>query len=148
MKNTILILSTILLLSSCYTKRKAIEKFCKSDSVTVTIRDTIKTETIRTDTAFFHSVDTLTLIKDKLIIQYKKVRDSVYLSGECQGDTIFIEKSVKVNTICQPISAYSFNEWLEGQNWFIQAAFMIVFIFALLFAFMTAVNWINKRVSR
>ena len=148
MKNTILILSTILLLSSCYTKRKAIEKFCKSDSVTVTIHDTIKTETIRTDTAFFYDTDTLTIVKDKLIIQYKKVRDSVYLSGTVFSDTLYIEKQVQVSVNCPPVSTYSFNEWLEGQNWFIQAAFMVTFIFAVLFGIMVAVNAINKYFSR
>jgi len=88
----------ILLLSSCYTKHQAIEKFCNQDtaSVIVTIHDTIITETIQTDTIFNEFVDLVYITKDKLEIVYVKKFGKIYIEGKCKGDTIYYEKKVLV----------------------------------------------------
>jgi len=88
----------ILLLSSCYTKHQAIEKFCNQDtaSVIVTIHDTIITETIQTDTIFNEFVDSVYITKDKLEIVYVKKFGKIYIEGKCKGDTIYYEKKVLV----------------------------------------------------
>ena len=147
MKNIIILLA-LLLSQSCYTRKKAIEKFCKSDSVSVTIRDTIRTETILSDTVFSASIDTLILTKDRLSIRYIKVRDSIYLSGECKGDTLYITKEVKVQTICPSIGGYSFNEWLEAQPFWVNLIVMCILILALLYLFHMVGEWANKRASK
>jgi len=147
MRNIVIILA-LLMLTSCYTKRKAIEKFCKSDSVSVTIHDTIRTETILSDTVFSASIDTLILTKDRLSIRYIKVRDSIYLSGNCLGDTLYITKEVKVQTVCPSISSYSFNEWLEAQPFWVSFIVMCILILALLYLFHMGGEWANKRASK
>lgn len=81
-------------LTSCYTQKKCVEKFCKSD--TITIHDTIRTETIKADTIFSVQVDSITIIKDKLKVVYKRIHDSVYISGECAGDTIYYTRQIPV----------------------------------------------------
>jgi len=88
----------ILLLSSCYTKHRAIEKFCSQDtaSVMVTIHDTIRTETIRTDTVFSDTIDSVYITKDKLEIVYVKKFGKIYIEGKCKGDTIYYEKKVLI----------------------------------------------------
>jgi hypothetical protein len=144
----IVIILALLLSQSCYTRKRAIEKFCKSDSVSVTIRDTIRTETLRVDSVFSVNLDTILLTKDRLIIRYIKVRDSIYLSGECKGDTIYYTKEVKVQTICPSIGSYSFNEWLEGQPFWVGLIVMLILIFALLYTFQTIVEVFNKRASK
>ena len=84
-------------ITSCAGYRaKMQKKYCSADTVKVMVHDTIRTETVRTDTIFHESVDSVTIFKDKLKIVYKKVRDSVYISGECQGDTIYISKEINV----------------------------------------------------
>jgi hypothetical protein len=147
MKNIIILLA-LLLSQSCYTKRKAIEKFCKSDSVVVTIHDTIRTETLRVDTAFYYDVDTILLTNDRLSIRYIKVRDSIYLSGECLGDSIIITKEVKVQTLCPSVSTYSFNEWLDGQSFWVTFIVMVILIFALLYLIQTIISAANKYASK
>jgi hypothetical protein len=147
MKNIVIILA-LLMLNSCYTRKRAIEKFCKSDSVSVTIHDTIRTETLRVDSVFSVNLDTILLTKDRLSIRYIKVRDSIYLSGNCLGDTLYITKEVKVQTICPSISSYSFNQWLEGQPFWVGLIVMLILIFALLYTFQTLVDVFNKRQSK
>jgi hypothetical protein len=93
------ILLALTTLVSCYTKKRAIEKFCTTDTLEVTLRDTIRTETIRKDTAFVYKGDTVTIIKDRLQIKYYRVNDTTYIEGTCKGDTIYITKSVKIPTL-------------------------------------------------
>jgi hypothetical protein len=96
MKYLIAIIFASVLLTSCFTKKKAIEKFCKQDTTVLVIHDTIRTETIRADTFFSAKLDTFIVTKDRLTIRYKKVNDTIYLSGECLGDSIIIERVIKV----------------------------------------------------
>ena len=92
-------IAIMLLISSCYTKKKAIEKFCNTKQVdtVITIHDTTYVESLRVDSVFSVFNDTIVLTKDKLVVRYIRTTDSVYLSGEYLGDTIF-------KTIYQPIS--------------------------------------------
>jgi hypothetical protein len=85
-------------LTSCYTKKKAVQKFCKADTVTtfVTIHDTLYTEQIQTDTAFSLRVDSIVITRDKLTIEYRKIGDTVYIKGRCAADTVYLSKTVEV----------------------------------------------------
>ncbi len=98
MKNLYILLA-ITIMASCYTKKRAIDKFCTKDTLVVTLHDTIRTETIRTDTAFVYKGDTITITKDRLQIKYFRVNDTTYIEGTCIGDTLYITKSVKIPTI-------------------------------------------------
>jgi hypothetical protein len=108
MKNLLII--SLLLFSSCYTKKKCIEKFCTNDTTTITIHDTIIVESIKADTVFSASIDSLIITKDRLVIRYKKVYDKIYLSGECIGDTIYYTKEVKVPHIIE--KPFKFKWWI------------------------------------
>ena len=86
-----------LLFTSCQAHRERMQKkYCTPDTAIVLIRDTILTKEVKTDTFFHYKVDTLTLTKDKLTIRYIKRGDTVYLEGECKGDTIYYTKTIKV----------------------------------------------------
>lgn len=96
----------LLLLTSCYTKKRAIEKFCQQDTATTIIHDTIRTETIKTDSIFSDRVDSVYIAKDKLRIVYVKKNDSIYITGECIGDTIYYTREVKIPVFkenCYPL---------------------------------------------
>jgi hypothetical protein len=95
MKNIIIILALTTLVS-CYTKQGAIKRFCTNDTTTLIIRDTIRTETVKHDTSFIYKGDTVTITKDKLVIRYFRVNDTTYISGECIGDTIYLEKVIRI----------------------------------------------------
>jgi hypothetical protein len=91
------VLYGIISLTSCATsRRKCIEKYCSQDTVRtqIIVHDTVVTEAITKDTVFSTSIDTVTITKDKLTIKYIKHRDSVYLSGKYDADTI-----IRVDTI-------------------------------------------------
>jgi hypothetical protein len=107
--NTFIVILLILLFNSCFTKRGAINRFCTTDTLEVTLHDTIRTETIRKDTAFVYKGDTITIIKDRLQIKYYRVNDTTYIEGTCKGDTIYITKSVKIPTL-QP-KPHPFKWW-------------------------------------
>lgn len=68
---------------------------------TIWQRDTTIIKEIRADTVFSNSSsrDTIVLQKDRLTIRYYHTRDSVYLQGECAGDTIYKDRPVYVNTV-------------------------------------------------
>ena len=70
----------------------------KRDTINDTIQITIPQ--VEVDT-FFQGKDgdTVTIYKDKLRIKYVRQGDTVYLSGECQTDTIYQTVSVPVEQI-------------------------------------------------
>jgi hypothetical protein len=98
MRNIYTILA-LLVITSCFTKKKCVERFCTTDTIEVTLHDTIRTETIRKDTAFVYKGDTVTIIKDRLQIKYYRVNDTTYIDGKCLGDTLYITKTIKIPTL-------------------------------------------------
>lgn len=69
---------------------------------TIIYRDTFYTKHIKTDTifSFFNYVDTVYIDKGKLKIKILPVNDNtIYVSGECLPDTIYIEKKIPVQKI-------------------------------------------------
>lgn len=97
-KKTILLILAICLLASCYTRKQAIRRFCSATQkdTTIVIHDSVFVPEIKTDTVFTAKSDTVTLVKDRLVIRYIKLRDSVYLSGKYIGDTIIRVDTIKV----------------------------------------------------
>ena len=114
----------------------------------MTIHDTIRTETLRVDSVFSVNLDTILLTKDRLSIRYIKVRDSIYLSGECLGDTIYLTKQIKVPCTIPSISSIRFNEWLEGQPFWVGLIVMLILIFALLYTFQTLAGAFDRYASK
>ena len=99
MKKLITILCFTYLLSGClYTKKRALEKFCTTDSIpySIIVHDTIVVKAIQVDTFFNASLDSFVIIKDRLEIRYKKVGEKIFIQGECKSDTIYKTKLVQV----------------------------------------------------
>ena len=110
-----LVLALILILSGCSLEHRVekklrraerkIEKLTilypqllKKDTVNDTIQITIPQ--VEVDTFFkTQDGDTVTLYQDRLRIQYIRQGDTIYLSGECQTDTIYKTISVPVEQI-------------------------------------------------
>jgi hypothetical protein len=70
---------------------------------TITVKDTVIIESSRVDTVINYDslsvFDTITLTRDNLTVRLIKIHDTLLLSGECKGDTIYIEKKVVVDRI-------------------------------------------------
>ncbi len=121
MKKLITILCITSLLSSClYTKETAIKKFCKADSIpySIIVHDTFVVQSIKVDTMFNASLDTFTIIKDRLVIHYKKVGEKIFIQGECKADTIYKTKLIQVQIpIIKPKLAWWEIAYLNIRNW-------------------------------
>jgi cadmium resistance protein CadD (predicted permease) len=110
-----LLIGLLLVLSSCSLEHRIEKKFRRAErkieKLTIrypqllkkdTINDTIEItiEQVKVDTIFTSTDgDTVTLYKDKIRIKYFRQGDTVYLSGECQADTIYQIISVPVEQI-------------------------------------------------
>jgi hypothetical protein len=94
---------------------------------TVNIKDTIITESVKHDTLLNWNTlyDTAYIEKDKLRIKVVRVNDSIFIRGECVGDTIYYEKQVLVDKIIQQKS--------EQNKWFNKLLFVLMLIFVILF---------------
>jgi len=132
MKNIISILCLTILFSGClYTKKRAIEKFCITDSIpySILVHDTIYIKAIKVDTFFNSSIDSFTIIKDRLEIRYKKVGEKIFIQGECKSDTIYKTKLVQV----QVPTKIKKSEWWEtiyikARDWFAVIGFLAMFL--------------------
>ena len=132
MKKLITILCLTYLLSGClYTKKRAIEKFCTTDSIpySVLVHDTIIVKAIKVDTFFNSSIDSFTIIKDRLEIRYKKVGEKIFIQGECKSDTIYKTKLVEVQV---PTKVKKLEWWetlyIKARDWFAVIGFLAMFL--------------------
>lgn len=103
----------ILILASC-TPQKRLNRLVKKHPElikvdTLSVHDTIHIETIKADTVFKDTTflrllrDTITVVNDRLRINTYHYRDSIFIEGECIGDTIIREIRVPYKYI-QPVT--------------------------------------------
>jgi len=119
----------ILILTGCSSQwhlRRAIKKdplIVQVDTLSIIDTVTFTTETIRTDSTFFISKDTVIIIKDKLTIKHFIQNDSVYIWGECEGDTIvkILERDVIIDRWIYPKKKWT--EYLPP-TWILVCAFI------------------------
>lgn len=94
----------IIILSSC-SAQKRLDRLVKNhpellQTDTTIVHDTLHTETIKADTIFKDTTyfrllrDTITVTNDRLTIRQYYHRDSIFIEGECLGDTIIREIAV------------------------------------------------------
>jgi len=103
----------LLLLSSCSPQKRLnrlVKKHPELINVdTLSVHDTIHTETITADTVFKDTTflrllrDTITVVNDRLTIKQYYYRDSIFIQGECKGDTLVREIRVPYKYI-QPVT--------------------------------------------
>lgn len=122
----LIFIAVLVALSGCYTKKRALEKFCHPvtfDS-TIVLHDTIVVNPISSDTVFSSRIDTVVLTKDKLTVTYIRVKDSIHLSGKYAGDTIHVTDTVRVSIpfTCPKVCPATFKERIYDARWFILVA--------------------------
>jgi hypothetical protein len=92
---------------------------------TTWIKDTLITETVKADTVFSSSVDTVVIHKNNLTVKYIHTRDSVYIYGECKGDTIIRQVPVITERI-------TFKENLPSWVWPVIGILAVIIILLLI----------------
>ncbi len=103
----------ILILASC-TPQKRLNRLVKKHPElikvdTLSVHDTIHIEAIKADTVFKDTTflrllrDTITVVNDRLTIKQYYHRDSIFIEGQCKGDTLIREIRVPYKYI-QPVT--------------------------------------------
>lgn len=108
------------LLCSCSAEKRLLRLLERNPDLrdTVVVHDTITAivEYVRTDTVFRDVPgDTVTLTKDRLTVRYVRMPgDTVYLEGECKGDTVVqvIEREVPVVQPTKTVTEQRIPWWL------------------------------------
>ena len=91
----------ILLLSSCTAQWHIRQAVSKDPSIflnnkAIVLRDTVYTNSIRVDTLAHFISDTITIEKERLRIQIKRIHDTLRVVGECRADTIEVIREVQL----------------------------------------------------
>ena len=81
------------------------------------VHDTIRINTIRTDSTFFHDFDTIHIEKERLQVRLIRIRDSIYLQGECLDTTIYRQHTVN-----------TFESAKVQRNWLGYATFILLLL--------------------
>tara|TARA_R110000787_G_scaffold69790_1_gene155190 strand:+ start:12755 stop:13225 length:471 start_codon:yes stop_codon:yes gene_type:complete len=102
---------------------------------TIVLNDTIRIQSISVDTSFFNdpfsNSDTIIITKDKIKIQYIRQDSIIFLTGECIGDTIFIETKVPFEKII--VRELTFAERAKDWAMFIFAISMFLLVLRIFF---------------
>lgn len=119
----------LLLLSGCYTKKGALERFCRQDTVmaTVMVRDTVLVPEYSVDTVFSAHTDSVFIQNDRVQVKYIRRHDTIYIEGKCLSDTIYTEKliQVRVPVKCPEVCETTLWEKLHDVRWWLILAFLI-----------------------
>jgi len=122
-----LVIAILLLCTGCVTQKKCIEKF--GDTIRVTVKDTIYIPKEVINFSFQTLIDTLEVVDTFYIKQGRAsatfTPQSVTI--ECEADTIYKERVIKVPAIKEPLPHWSKNPLLP---WLIA---LIILVFGLFY---------------
>jgi hypothetical protein len=102
----------------------------------VLIDTVVITSSLRVDTLAYFRTDTITIEKERLRVQIKRIHDTLRISAECQADTVRIFKEVEVPG---PV-VYKPRAWYE--RILLPVAFVV---FVLMFGRSIFDRWANSR---
>ena len=95
------LLPFLIFLSSCSAQWHIRQAVSKDPSIflnnkAIVLRDTVYTNSIRVDTLAHFISDTITIEKERLRIQIKRIHDTLRVVGECRADTIEVVREVQL----------------------------------------------------
>ena len=101
----VLLVLLVVLLSSCSSQKRAntylrwaisADPSILQPKELVLIDTVVITPSLRVDTLAYFRTDTITIEKERLTVQIKRIHDTLRISAECQSDTVRIFKEVEV----------------------------------------------------
>lgn len=90
------------------------------------VKDTVITNTIKRDTVFkYYTRDTVVVREGKLVMKYfyNSHDSTVYLNGNCKGDTIYIEKKVPYEK-----TTVELDYWPRWLKWFVIGLVFVIIV--------------------
>lgn len=108
-----------------YMKREYPEMFITKVD---TLRDTVRISSVKVDSVFSvkQLLDTITIVKDRYKTKIWVKHDSVFVQGECAGDTIYIEKPIIKYDVDGRYIVYSYikDAW-DWIKWLLLCSFLL-----------------------
>ena len=103
-----------LALSGCSSEWHLRKAIAKNPSILqpkeiVLIDTMVITPSLRVDTLAYFRTDTITIEKDRLRVQIKRIHDTLRITAECQADTVRIVKEIAL----PPVIKYAPRKWWE-----------------------------------
>jgi len=97
---------------------------------TLIIRDSLLVPQVQVDTMFdFTTIrDTVIIQKDRLQIKLSRIHDTLFISGKCKGDTVYITRKIPVETI-KIVQAGSLNKFISGLPWIVIGVVILILLF-------------------
>lgn len=129
------LLPILLLISSCATQ-KSVERYLKKNGGTIAVDSTFVvdtltfiTEKVYTDSVFStHTKDTVIIRKDNLTIKTFVYKDSIYVYGQCDTDTVTI---IQERWVGNTLTLEESKNWFE-KNWLILVLFSVLILLVVL----------------
>ncbi|MBY0244501.1 MAG: hypothetical protein K2Q03_03500 [Sphingobacteriaceae bacterium] len=84
---------------------------CKNIINTVKVIDTVGIESVRVDTLIKLKQDTIKIKKDRLKLLIVKQHDTLRVNAECQGDTIYRVKYLRLPQHIEYVDKGGFAKW-------------------------------------
>lgn len=129
-----ILIPILLILSSCATQR-SVERYIKKNGGTIHVDSTFVTDTLTfitnkvfTDSVFStHTKDTVIIRKDNLTIKTFVYKDSIYVYGECDTDTVTI---IQDRWVGNTLTLEESKNWFE-KNWLILIMFTVLIVIVI-----------------
>lgn len=129
-----ILIPILLILSSCATQR-SVERYIRKNGGTIHIDSTFVTDTLTfitnkvfTDSVFStHTQDTVIIRKDNLTIKTYVYKDSIYVYGECDADTVTI---IQDRWVGNTLTLEESKNWFE-KNWLILILFTVLIVIVI-----------------
>lgn len=129
-----ILIPILFILSSCATQR-SVERYIKKHGGTIHVDSTFVTDTLTfisekvfTDSVFStHTKDTVIIRKDNLTIKTYVYKDSIYVYGECDTDTVTI---IQDRWVGNTLTLEESKNWFE-KNWLILIMFTVLIVIVI-----------------
>jgi hypothetical protein len=142
MKPTLSLL-LILLLSSCSPQYRLNRLLARHPELkipdTLFIRDSVIVPQVQADTMFDLKTirDTVIIQKDRLQVKLSRIHDTLFLTGKCKGDTVYINRKIPVEKI-KIVKPDKLDNFISKLPWIVIGLICLILFFLF-------IRWFPKR---
>ncbi len=100
---------------------------------TLFIRDSLILPQVQVDTMFdFKTIrDTVVIEKDRLQIKLSRIHDTLFLTGQCKGDTVYITRKIPVEKI-KIVKADKIDNLISKLPWIVIGLICLILLFVFI----------------
>ena len=143
MKPPLSLLLLLLLLASCSPQYRLNRLLALHPELkipdTIFIRDSLIVPQVQVDTMLdFKTIrDTVIIQKDRLQIKLRKIHDTLFLTGKCKGDTVYITRKIPVEKI-KIVKPDKLDNFISKLPWIVMGLISLILFFVF-------IRWFPKR---